>query len=200
MKMRAQLGIKEDEIALIYLGKFGGMYWDEELFTLFRACYRRAPELYHFIILSQDDLLKLREKLRAAGIPDERAHLAFVPLNQVPAYLAASDMGICAVRQFPSKRYCSPIKDGEYWANGLPVAIPTGVSDDYELTRENGLGVVIEETSTLGLELAAEDIHKWFQQHQASEVRARTRDFAARDRDVKVFRGVLNELFVELIS
>ena len=43
------------------------------------------------------------------------------------------------VKPVPTKRYCTPVKDGEYWALGLPVIITEGISDDSGIIRENGI-------------------------------------------------------------
>ena len=40
---------------------------------------------------------------------------------------------------------CSPIKNGEYWACGLPVITPSDIGDDSEILKESGLGIVVED-------------------------------------------------------
>ena len=36
-------------------------------------------------------------------------------------------------------RYQSPVKNGEYWANGLPILMTDGIADEYLLMRK-GIG------------------------------------------------------------
>ena len=45
----------------------------------------------------------------------------------------------------PLKRYCTPIKDGEYWAMGLPVIITKDISDDSDIIRQEQIGYVLQE-------------------------------------------------------
>jgi len=37
-RIRKELDIKKDEIVITYLGKFGGMYMDEEVFEFHKTC------------------------------------------------------------------------------------------------------------------------------------------------------------------
>jgi hypothetical protein len=48
------------------------------------------------------------------------------------------------VKPVPTKRYCTSIKDGEYWAMGLPVVISPHISDDSEIISQEAIGVVVD--------------------------------------------------------
>jgi hypothetical protein len=66
----------------------------------------------------------------------------FAPHQQVAGILNAADFAICPVKPIPSKRYCSPIKNREYWATGLPVVITNHISTDSELIALKNVGAV----------------------------------------------------------
>jgi hypothetical protein len=70
----------------------------------------------------------------------------FVPHAEVPRYMGLADFGLCPVLPTPSKRYCTPIKNGEYWALGLPVVITPLISDDSDLIVEHRAGIVWDHT------------------------------------------------------
>jgi hypothetical protein len=55
-----------------------------------------------------------------------------------------ADFAICPVKPVPTKRYCTPIKDGEYWASGLPVVITKGISDDSDIIAQHDIGFVLQ--------------------------------------------------------
>ena len=61
--------------------------------------------------------------------------------------MGLADFGITPVKSVPTKRFCTPIKDGEYWALGLPVIISKNISNDSEIIEENNIGYVLENYS-----------------------------------------------------
>ncbi|HEY4651975.1 MAG TPA: hypothetical protein VIG72_11210, partial [Pontibacter sp.] len=46
------------------------------------------------------------------------------------------------IKPYPSARYCSPVKIGEYWASGLPVLLTEGVGDDSDIIKNEGGGAL----------------------------------------------------------
>jgi hypothetical protein len=70
--------------------------------------------------------------------------IRFVTHDDVPDFLGLGDFAITPVKPIPSKRYCTPIKDGEYWAMGLPVIIPHDISDDSDIIEENHIGAILK--------------------------------------------------------
>jgi glycosyltransferase involved in cell wall biosynthesis len=81
---------------------------------------------------------------RAGAFPLDRLTVASVPHGEVPGYLSAADLAFAPIRTAPSRRFCSPVKVGEYWATGLPIVITEGVGDDSDLVRREHAGVVID--------------------------------------------------------
>jgi hypothetical protein len=57
----------------------------------------------------------------------------------------------------PSKRFGTPVKDGEYWACGLPIVIMPDISDDSQIVSDENAGVVLESLADQHL---ADAIHK----------------------------------------
>ena len=56
--------------------------------------------------------------------------------------MSLGTFGITPVKSIPTKKYCTPIKDGEYWAMGLPVVITPNISDDSDIISNFKAGVV----------------------------------------------------------
>src|SRR6185295_4367020 len=71
--------------------------------------------------------------------------IRFVPHAHIPEYIGLADFALTPVKPVPTKRFCTPIKDGEYWAAGLPVVITKNISDDSEIIEKNNIGAVINE-------------------------------------------------------
>lgn len=146
--MRSMLGFQKDDVVIVYLGKLGGMYWEEEFFECIKNFVGYKECRYRFLVLTNDDHKEIQKQL---GKYTSHVRLLSVNHSEVNSYLQAGDMGLVAVRQRPSKAYCSPIKTGEYLASGLPVIIPSGISDNYTNLKDAGLAVVLEDTTHLKL-------------------------------------------------
>jgi hypothetical protein len=131
----------------VYAGKIGGIYLDIELFQFLAASYRHWHGNFHALLLTFHDARDVSALCKEAGLPTEAITCLGVPHDLVPRYLAVADFAITPVKPVPSKRYCSPIKDGEYWAMGLPVVITADISDDSAIIEAEEAGVVLKELS-----------------------------------------------------
>ncbi|MEQ8925914.1 MAG: hypothetical protein RLO81_08885 [Fulvivirga sp.] len=140
--IRSEFSIADNEIVLVYLGKLGGMYMDDELFKFFRNCFESGNK-FRFWIFTGDPHEEILSKFDKYSLPHHITLVRQLEPTEVPYYLSAADIGIVGVRPFPSKRYCSPIKTGEYWAAGLPVIIPRGIGDDFEIVESQNIGWVV---------------------------------------------------------
>src|SRR5690606_3757703 len=118
--------------------------------------------------------------------------------NEISKYLSASDFGLVPVRQNPSKRFCSPIKDGEYWACGLPIIIPTGISDDYLFAEEYKIGIVIEDMTELSMNIVVQKIRVWLKQNRKEDVVKRCNQFVESDRSIENYKKLYKRIFSEV--
>ncbi len=91
---------------------------------------------------------EIKKYCDAAGLDESIIIRKFVPHEEVPNYMGLGDFGITPVKPAPTKRHCTPIKDGEYWALGLPVVIPDHISDDSEIIRQHNAGAILTGFST----------------------------------------------------
>lgn len=130
--VREQLGWGEAMIG-IYAGKFGGLYHREQAFRAFAGAQRTVGAGYGLIILTPAPREEVIEGLRAAGFPSDRVLVEYAPHEAVPRYLSAADFAFAPYRGTRSSACISPMKIGEYWANGLPVLLTRGVGDDSAL-------------------------------------------------------------------
>ncbi len=137
-------GIDEISVVCMYAGKFGDIYLSGEVFDFFAVARSFWGEKFKVLLLtnqSDDEILKFCE---GSGLPFQTIIKKFVPHNIVPSYMALSNFGICPVKPVPTKKYCTPIKNGEYWAMGLPVVITKDISVDSDLIEEYNIGYVLK--------------------------------------------------------
>lgn len=136
-EVREKLSFSSRAIIGIYTGKFGGLYYDQEAFEIFAMAFRCIEE-FKLIILTPDDQMTITNKLIQMGIPRTGFFVGYANHNRVSDYLSAADFAFATYKPSPSKMFLSPVKVGEYWANGLPVLLTDGVGDDSEIMKEGG--------------------------------------------------------------
>jgi glycosyltransferase involved in cell wall biosynthesis len=141
-QLRTQMGVAATEVLGLYLGKFGGIYQDAEAFRVFaRFAQRLSP--FRMLVLTPVPAATVRALASASGFPLDRLFVTEVPHAEVPRHLSAADVGFATIRPAPSRRYCSPVKVGEYWAAGLPIVITQGIGDDSDIVSRHDAGAVI---------------------------------------------------------
>jgi glycosyltransferase involved in cell wall biosynthesis len=133
--MRARSGWV-DAVIGIYVGKFGGLYYDEDAFQVFRKAKDRFGPSFKLVILTMDPGVFVRRRLAEVGLPEEDVIVQYAPHQDVPNWLSMADLAFSTIRYAPNGLYQSPVKNGEYWANGLPVLLTHGVSDDHQIIQE----------------------------------------------------------------
>ncbi len=143
-RVRGQLALPADAIVGIYVGKFGGMYYEAEAFELFRAAATFFGPSFRLIVLTPTLAAQVQAQLQAVGFDLARVFVTKAPPAEVPAYLAAADFAFATYKKGPAKKFLSPIKVGEYWAAGLPVLLTDGVGDDTGIIRREGGGAVFD--------------------------------------------------------
>ena len=196
--IRKKFDINENECVITYLGKFGGMYMDEEIFDFFKVCEAYNELSFKYIILTPDAHDKIMKWLDFKNINKSKFIIKTLKKEEIGKYLSASDFGLVPVRQYPGKRYCSPIKDGEYWACGLPIIIPKGISDDYLFANEYNIGIVIKNMSKGSMENTVKKIKAWLNLNTKEEVVKRCRAFVENDRSVEKHKEKYRNIFLKM--
>jgi hypothetical protein len=140
--IRKQLSIPANAYVGIYVGKFGGTYYREEAFILFEKLFKSEPDL-RIIILSPDPKEKILKQIQKFSVPMESFSILSVKHPEVPDYLSAADFAFSF--HYPTKVsfYFSPIKNGEYWACGLPIIISENIGDDSDIVKKENIGEVL---------------------------------------------------------
>ena len=151
---RENSGFAPDDIVCVYAGKFGGIYLRREPFDFFAAAHRHWAGKFRVLLLTSHSEQEVRDLCASAGLPLKIVTRRFVPHHEVPEQMAIADFAICPVKPIPTKRYCSPIKNGEYWALGLPVVITPNISIDSEIISRENAGAVLSEFSEAAYEQA----------------------------------------------
>lgn len=141
--VRDDLNIDDDAVVGIYVGKFGGIYFDEQAFEIFDAAFMYYHHFF-LIILTPYNAEEIRNKIKPQF--QNKVWINTVSHDNVPNYLSAADFAFSLIKPSESRIYCSPIKNGEFFANGLPVISPDKIGDDSEIIEKENVGIVFKES------------------------------------------------------
>ena len=133
-----------NKIVCVYAGKFGGIYLDREVFHLLKHAHAHWGDRLRVLLLTSHSPQQVKDFCDKAGLDERIVVTRFVPHAEIADYVGMADFALTPVKSVPTKRYCTPIKDGEYWALGLPVIISHDISDDSDIIRDNDIGAVID--------------------------------------------------------
>lgn len=142
-KLRAELGL-HDQFTFVYSGSLDGWYLTEEMANFFASVVRRQHDA-HLLWLTTGSHERVRQLMSARGISADQFSVRAVAPQEIPAYLAAGDVGISFIKRCLSKLASSPTKNAEYLACGLPIVINSGIGDSDALVNETPAAVLIDD-------------------------------------------------------
>jgi glycosyltransferase involved in cell wall biosynthesis len=120
----------------------------------FRAGLELAKELgLHFTVLTREV-----EEARAT-LDGMNAEVKSVDPADIPAAMAAGDVGLSTMLPTFAKIASAPTRVAEYLAAGMPVAVLAGVGDLDWLLPEARVGVTLPDSSSESIRSAAEQLH-----------------------------------------
>lgn len=121
-KLQAQLGLRENDFVLLYLGSWGTWYMTEEMLNFFSELKKQNPSA-KFLIVSQDkiDLKVFNHK--------EDVIITKAPRTLVPLYISLAHASVFFIKPTYSKKASSATKLGELMAMNVPVVTNRGWGD-----------------------------------------------------------------------
>jgi len=143
IEVRAKLHFSASDLVGIYVGKFGGIYYDKEAYELFASSFRYFGDSFRLIILTINNSNEVKNNLTQHGVNTSKVFVSKVPHAEVKDYLAAADFAFATIKSTPIRLYCCPVKNGEYWANGLPILLEDGIGDDSDIIKREGGGIIL---------------------------------------------------------
>jgi hypothetical protein len=198
-KLLQELGL-EGKIVAVYAGKFGGIYLEKETFDFFKEAYKFWGDKFRILILTNHSQEQINAFAQASEVPTQIIQQRFVKHAAIADYMGLADFGITPVKPIPTKRYCTPIKDGEYWALGLPVVITKNISDDSDIIVKHHIGAVINEFSPTDYLRCVKIIDQLLTTHSPDELYTKVRQVAEQYRSYAIAENVYKKVYGELIQ
>ncbi len=184
-----------DKIVCVYAGKIGGIYLEREIFDFLKAASDHWGDRFRALMLTDADPTIVRRLAANSKFDTRNIIVKFVEHKDVPRHLSLGDFAINPVKPVPTKRFCTSVKDGEYWAIGLPVAIPPDISDDSSIISENRIGSVITDFTLEAYRRSICEIDELLKQHSREELSGKIRDVAVRHRNYSRADEIYKEIY-----
>ena len=191
--LKKELGL-ENKIVGLYAGKFGGIYLDKEVFGLIKTAYDFWGEKFKMLLLTNLQKEKVDKFAKDIDIPINIFEIKFVNYNEIENYFVVADFAINPVKPVPSKRYCTSIKDGEYWAMGLPVIITKNISDDSDIIEKENIGYVLKELNQNEYKKAIKKINELLKTDKLT-LQNKIRNIAVRYRSFDIAEKIYTDIY-----
>ncbi len=192
--------VLEDHVICVYAGKIGGIYLEKEIFDFFKVCLDFFEGKFIALILSDADEKTIHTLAQNSNFPLSKIRLFNVEHAQIQKYLLFADFALNPVKPVPSKRYCTSIKDGEYWATGLPVVITPNIADDSVIIKTTNSGAIIQQLNEAGYLEAVEIIQSMLNNVSRSALKKRIRKLAEKYRNYSIAQKVYQEIYSNEMS
>jgi glycosyltransferase involved in cell wall biosynthesis len=138
---RKKLGFG-DKFVCVHLGSVRHWYDPDLIIQVFEKICQHVASA-HLLVATGD--VEHTQKYFKDRILANRLTVLEAPHNEVPALLAASDLGLLLLQSSPNIETSSPTKFAEYLNCGLPVLITPSVGDFSGIVAANNLGAVVSE-------------------------------------------------------
>ncbi|KQN22944.1 hypothetical protein ASE86_14295 [Sphingomonas sp. Leaf33] len=175
--LRQRLGFTDANTVLIYLGSIGPVYLVDKMMLLFKQMHDADPNA-RFLFVSnngEDEVHAIRARF---GIPEDAIRFVTAWRDEVPAYLALSDLSVIFIRANLTLAGCSPTKLAELMAANIPVIANSGVGDlDTILSPDRNGSVVIDDFEPATMR-AALDIVLGLSEDRRHAIREASRDYS----------------------
>lgn len=141
-RRRGELGYSDDDVVAVYAGGLSHYQQVPTMLTLWRRLLDE-PRL-KFLLLTNDDPHSLPAVVGDLGAFGDRLQHFSLSRREVPATLAAADIGFMLRDSRELNRVASPVKFPEYLAAGLGIVASPGTGDASDLIESGDLGVLVD--------------------------------------------------------
>jgi len=185
----------ENKIVAVYAGKFGGIYLDKEVFDFLKIASDYWKDQFRVLILTNHKPHEISKFCQASQLDESLVQTAFVPHSEVPNHMGLADFALTPVKPIPTKRYCTPIKNGEYWALGLPIVSTANISDDSEIIEQEKIGAIIRAFNPTDYLRVVKEIDIILKKYNSKKRYQRIRRIAEQYRSFNIADKIYQEIY-----
>lgn len=186
-KVRAELGIENEDKILTYLGSLGGWYLTDEMLSFFACLKKREPHA-RFLFITHDKREAIVALAAEKGIAEKDIIVRPASRQEVPVLLGLSSWSIFFIKDAYSKKASSPTKQGEIMAMGIPL-VCNDIGDTGRIVKDTSTGIVISQFNKDAFEDAVSQIGQ-LEQIDKAHIREAAFKYYDLDRGVSVYLAV----------
>jgi len=193
--IKNELGIKEGDFIVSYLGSIGGWYLTAEMLQFCKIISDKKPST-KFLFISphrHDEIIAAANRF---GIAPEKIITKKASRQDVPLLLSLSDFSIFFIKPCYSKQSSSPTKHGEIMAMGIPLITNSGVGDVEEVVTKYHSGIIMHKFDKASMETAAEQVVAT-NNYNRDEIRKGAVEFysltSAIEKYIKIYDSILQQ-------
>lgn len=157
--LKSELGIGANDFVISYLGSVGTWYMLDEMFVFFKKLQGIYPQV-RFLFISGDNKKYILQKAAAHGILAGQIIIRKASRDQVPLFLALSDVSLFFIKPVFSKKASSPTKQAEIMSMGIPLICNAGVGDTQMLFADEKVGLVLKDFTEKEYDRALKQIER----------------------------------------
>ncbi len=185
----------EDKLVCVYAGKTGGIYLEDEIFEFIKVCFDYWGDKFRFLMITDTSRERIDHFCRSAGLDEKIIISRYIDHKEIPEYIGLGNFALNPVKMVHSKKCCTSIKDGEYWALGLPVVMTDSVGDDVKILRDNDTGVILESLDSSAYHAAVEKIDSLLKNYSIQEVYDKIRPQAEKHRNYNIAKRIYSTIY-----
>jgi hypothetical protein len=137
----------------------------------------------------------IEEKISKTGLSKEKIWFGKIDHSEIPKFMVLAHFALNPVKPVPSKRYCTSIKDSEYWATGLPVVITKDIADDSYIIEQNDIGAIISSLDKEGYYGAIRKVDNLLKNNISDDLKIKIRNIAIEKRNPDIADKIYKELY-----
>lgn len=188
----------ENKFVAVYAGKFGGIYLDQEVFDYLKVAQDYWGDKFRVLLLTNQSDEDLHRWAQNSSFDTRAIVKCFVQHHEIPNYIGLGDFGLTPVKPIPTKRYCTPIKNGEYWALGLPIVSTANISDDSEIIERENIGSIIYQQNKEEYLRSIKAIDTLLKDNSREELYLKIRGIAVKYRSFDIAEKIYSEVYREI--
>lgn len=145
--LKTELGFKNDDFILTYLGSFSTWYMPDKMLDFFNVLKAKKTNA-KFLFITQENPKAIQDLANSKNI--NLSDLIFKSANraELPTLLSISDATVYFITPSFSKIASSPTKKAELLCMGIPTVCNDGVGDTSKIMEENNSGYVCKNFNT----------------------------------------------------
>lgn len=191
-QLRSTHGLKDDALVCVCVSQLGGLYYLEEALYFFSSAKAFWGDRFRVQLITTTPVERITRAALNLSIDLSFVHIQRCAPDEVPEHLAMADFAFNPQKAVQSKRYGTPVKNGEYWAMGLPILMMKDTSQDGDLAEKFETGCAVKSLQGPAMESALQTLERLINDPETAK---RCRDLAEASRSYALAQKAYAEVY-----